>query len=290
MATLGHDSLYIFNKVEDADLNDLQDIAEVIEARRDTSQQDALNKQDGTPPALVQRNIKLDPIDPDAVPLASSAVLSEELLKQVEITETISTDGTRSLDLTIQDNVIRATIAIEAGADASIAGRKIKQSKISVTSSTNNPTTLSIATKVVKDSRIVVDGQGSAVLNIEAGKIKASKIKFINNTSADSISFNQGVLINSSKVNLGAGDDTISFDGARIKGKTVIKLGDGDDTLAITGETEIAGRDHKRGRLVVKDLDNGDSIDYGGQSFTGAEIKANGTADLPPFLVIRGLS
>lgn len=290
MATLGHDSLYIFNKVEDADLNDLQDIAEVIEARRDTSKQDASTKQEGTPPALVQRNINLDPSDPDAVPLASSAVLSEELLKQVEITETISTDGTRSLDLTIQDNVIRSTIAIEPGADASIAGRKIKQSKISVTSSADNPTTLSIATKVVKDSRIIVDGQGSAVLNIEAGKIKASKIKFINNTSADSISFNQGVLINSSKVNLGAGDDTISFDGARIKGKTVIKLGDGDDTLAITGETEIAGRGHKRGRLVVKDLDNGDSIDYGGQSFTGAEIKANGTADLPPFLVIRGLS
>ena len=81
MATLGHDSLYIFNKVEDADLNDLQDIAVVTEARRDTSKQDASTQQGGTPPALVQRNINLDPIDPDDVPLASSAVLSEELLK-----------------------------------------------------------------------------------------------------------------------------------------------------------------------------------------------------------------
>ena len=299
MATLGYDSVYIFNEVEDADLDDLQDFAEEKGARSNGNREIESTKK---PPVLIQRNIDPGaaglstrvepsyPIDPDAVPLASSSVLSEEMLKQVEITETISTDGNRSLDLTIQDNVIGSTIAIEPGAEASFVGRKIKQSKITATSSADNPTTLSIAPKVVKDSRIVVDGEESAVLNIEAGKIKASKIKFINDNSADSVSFNQGVLINSSRINLGEGDDTISFDGTRIKGKNVIKLGEGDDTLAITGKTEIAGKGQKRGRLVVKDLENGDSIDYGGQSFNGAEIKATGTDDLPAFLVIKGLS
>ena len=321
MATLGPDSLYIFNKVENEDLNDLQDIAEVIEARHDTSKQDASTQQDGTPPALVQRNIHLDPIDPDAVPLASSAVLSEELLKQVEITETISTDGTRSLDLTIQDNVISSTITIEPGTDASaitvqeniidgvtsvdltieksladaaitvesgstasIAGdKKVKNSEVEAVVEAGETVAISFDTRNVKGSTIRVKGEGAGDVSFEGDtRVKGTKIKF-KADSADSVSFADGTLVKNVKVKMGGGDDTITFGDVKLAGKNVVKLGDGNDTLEISSDTKIKNN----GRIVVKDFEEGDTVKIHGESFTGAEIASN---DLPAFLVIRGLS
>ena len=206
--------------------------------------------------------------------------LPDEIQDRVEVKETIAEDGSKTVDVAVNQTVLEARIDVASGSTTNVSGTKVKASKVVAAAEAGETTEVTFDTKVVKNSKITVNGEGAGDVSFEEGtKVKGTKIKF-KEESNDSVSFADGTLVKNVKVNVGDGDDTITFGDVKLKGESVVKLGDGKDVLEISSDIKAK----KNATITVKNFDEDDKV-----IVDGVEVDAKQANDDFDFLVIKGL-
>jgi len=165
----------------------------------------------------------------------------------------------------------------DSGTTTAVVGKKVSDSSFTAKAEKGDESTIAFNTTKVNKSEIVVKGKGSGVVNVNTGRFNNSSINF-NKKSADSIRFNNGVEVRNVTVDASRGADTITFkENAIIKGRNEITLGQGKDVL------ELPASKKGKGKIVVTDLADNDTIKIGDESFSGKDI-LNGEVDLPKYI------
>tara|TARA_B100001093_G_C26585340_1_gene909126 strand:- start:78 stop:734 length:657 start_codon:yes stop_codon:yes gene_type:complete len=187
-----------------------------------------------------------------------------------------------ALEVAVLKKVSDLNAKVESDRTTAVVGKKVAKSSVTSKAKAGDESTVAFNTTKVNKTEIVVKGQGNGVVNVNTGRFNNSSIKF-NKKSADSVSFNNGVEVRNATIDGGRGADTITFkENSVIKGSNEITLGQGADVL------ELPANKQGKGKIVVTDLSNNDTIKIGDESFSGRAV-LDGDVELPSYIEIQGL-
>ena len=205
----------------------------------------------------------------------------EDQLDRIDFVE-VGDPESPVLEVAVLKKVEDVEVTAQTGTTTAVVGKKFAESSVTAKSKKGDETTVAFNTTKVNKTEIEVKGKGAGVVNVNSGRFNNSSIKF-NKKSADSVQFNNGVEVRNATVDAGRGADTITFkENSIIKGTNEITLGQGKDVL------ELPANKKGKGKIVVTDLANNDTIKIGDDSFSGKDI-LNGDVDLPKYIQIQGL-
>jgi len=205
----------------------------------------------------------------------------EDQLDRIDFVE-VGDPESPVLEVAVLKKVEDVEVTAQTGTTTAVVGKKFAESSVTAKSEKGDETTVAFNTTKVNKTEIEVKGKGAGVVNVNSGRFNNSSIKF-NKKSADSVQFNNGVEVRNATVDAGRGADTITFkENSIIKGTNEITLGQGKDVL------ELPANKKGKGKIVVTDLANNDTIKIGDDSFSGKDI-LNGDVELPKYIQIEGL-